>query len=113
MRLIEIVKSAATSIRTGLLWVVTQSRVVILYRRFGTTYLSHLKGQEVQGPLKIGPIRCPETSVKDYHSTLRNTTEQRSCHQHRGGSLKSQLLQYVHFYSLCYIYDPLPKRIFI
>jgi hypothetical protein len=25
----------------------------------------------------MGPIRCPETSVKDYHSTLRNTPEER------------------------------------
>jgi hypothetical protein len=24
-------------------------------------------------PLKMGPTRCPETSVKVYHSTLRNT----------------------------------------
>jgi hypothetical protein len=28
-------------------------------------------------PLKKGPIRCPETLVKDYHSTLRNTPEER------------------------------------
>jgi hypothetical protein len=28
-------------------------------------------------PLKTGPIRCPETSVKDYDSTLRNTPEER------------------------------------
>jgi hypothetical protein len=27
------------------------------------------------GPM--GPIRCPQTSVKDYHSTLRNTPEER------------------------------------
>jgi hypothetical protein len=25
----------------------------------------------------MGPIRCPETSVKDYHSTLRNMPEER------------------------------------
>jgi hypothetical protein len=25
----------------------------------------------------MGPIRCPETSVKDYHSTLRNIPEER------------------------------------
>jgi hypothetical protein len=31
----------------------------------------------------MGPIRCPETSVKDYHSTLRNTPEERRSHQHR------------------------------
>jgi hypothetical protein len=28
-------------------------------------------------PLKMGPIRCPETSVKNYHSTLCYTPEER------------------------------------
>jgi hypothetical protein len=28
-------------------------------------------------PLKMGPIHCPETSVKDYHSTLCNIPEER------------------------------------
>jgi hypothetical protein len=37
----------------------------------------------------VGPIHCPETSVKDNHSTLRNIPERRCSHQHRGGSLKS------------------------
>jgi hypothetical protein len=40
-------------------------------------------------PLKMGPIGCPETSVKNYHSPLRNTPEERRSHVHRGGSLKS------------------------
>jgi hypothetical protein len=56
-------------IRSALYWDITQRRVVIAYRRFGT-YLAHLKGQ-------MGPIRCPETSVKDYLSTLRNKPEER------------------------------------
>jgi hypothetical protein len=34
------------------------------------------------------PIRCPETTVNDYHSTLRNTPEDRRSHQYRGESLK-------------------------
>ena len=46
---------------------------VISYRRFGTTYRSHL-----QGPLKMGPISCPETSVRNYHYLLRNSPEERS-----------------------------------
>jgi hypothetical protein len=41
--------------------------------------------------LKMGLIRCPEKSVKDYHSTLCNIAEERRSHQHRGGSLKSRL----------------------
>jgi hypothetical protein len=30
-----------------------------------------------QGPLKMGPIDCPETSVTNYRSTLRNIPEER------------------------------------
>jgi hypothetical protein len=36
-----------------------------------------------------GHIRCPETSVNNYHSTLRNISEERGSHRHCGGSLKS------------------------
>jgi hypothetical protein len=43
----------------------------------------------------MGPIGCPETSVKNYHSTLRNIPEQRRSHQHHGGGLKSWKLRYV------------------
>jgi hypothetical protein len=50
------------------------------------------KGKDFQDfdflTLEMGPIRCAETSVKDYHPTLRNMPEERRCHQHRGGSLK-------------------------
>jgi hypothetical protein len=52
--------------------------MVILYRRFGSTYRT----------LEDGTYTFPETSVKDYHSTLRNTVEEHSCHQPCGGSLK-------------------------
>jgi hypothetical protein len=49
-----------------------------------------IKDQEVQEeyspwttwPLKMGPICCPETSVKDYHLTLRYTPEEHSSHVH-------------------------------
>jgi hypothetical protein len=41
-------------------------------------------------PLKRGPIRCPETSVQNYHLWPRNTPEERRSHIHRGGSLKSR-----------------------
>jgi hypothetical protein len=43
--------------------------------------------------LNMEPISCPETSVKDYHSSLRNIPEERRCHQHRRGSLKSRMLE--------------------
>jgi hypothetical protein len=38
----------------------------------------------------MGPISCPETSVCNYHCSLRNNLEERSFHLIRGGSLKSQ-----------------------
>ena len=40
-------------------------------------------------PLKMGPIGCPETSVRNYYS-LRNNLEGLSYNQLRGGSLKSR-----------------------
>jgi hypothetical protein len=58
--------SAAMFMRSVVFWGITQRRMVILYRR-----------------LKMGPIRCPEISVKDYHSTLRNTPEECRSPQHR------------------------------
>jgi hypothetical protein len=38
--------------------------------------------------LKLGLTACPETSVENYHSTLRHIPEERRSHLHRGGSLK-------------------------
>jgi hypothetical protein len=43
-------------------------------------------------PLKMGPIRCPETSVNNYNSTLPNIAEERRYNQHHEGSLKSKLV---------------------
>jgi len=43
-------------------------------------------------PLKMGPIGCTETSVRNYHHTLRNITEERRYHLLRGGSLKSRIV---------------------
>jgi hypothetical protein len=40
-----------------------------------------------------GPIGCPETSVRNYHCSLRNSPEERSSHLLRSGSLKSRKLQ--------------------
>ena len=34
--------------------------------------------------LKIGPIGCPETSIRNYHHSLRNYPEERSCQSHAG-----------------------------
>jgi hypothetical protein len=37
-----------------------------------------------QTVLKMGQIGCPETSVTNYQSTLRNIPEERRTHLHRG-----------------------------
>jgi hypothetical protein len=52
---------------------------------------SKVKKTRTSWLLKMGRIRCPETSVKDYRSTLRNIPEERRAHQHRGGSLIPRL----------------------
>jgi hypothetical protein len=39
--------------------------------------------------MNMGPIGCPETSVRNYHYSLRNNPEERSSHLLRGGSLMS------------------------
>jgi len=75
--------------RTALFWGITQRVVVISYRRFGTTYQSHPQGQKSKKKKnKMGPICCPETSVRNCHYSLRNAPEERS----------SQLLYYVIWY---------------
>jgi hypothetical protein len=51
----------------------------------------------------MGPIRCTEMSVNDYHWTLRNTSEERKSDQHRGGSLKSLLNMVYSFIFFDYI----------
>jgi len=43
---------------------------VISYRRFGTTYLPYSRVK------KMGPIGCPETSVRNYDHSLRNNPEE-------------------------------------
>ena len=40
----------------------------------------------------MGLIGCPETSVQNYHTTLRNIPEQHRSHLHRGGSLELRKL---------------------
>jgi hypothetical protein len=47
-----------------------------------------VKGLET---LKMWPIGCPETSVRNYHYSLRNNPKARSSHLLRGGSLKSRI----------------------
>jgi len=78
-------------LRTALFWAITQRVVVIPYQRLKTVYLSHLK---------IGPIGCFETSVRNYHYSLRNCPEERSSHLLRSGSLKSRVVVFFNVYLL-------------
>jgi hypothetical protein len=76
-----------------LFWYITQRWVVVLYRRLGTTYRSHLQVTLtcwISWPLKMGPIGSPETLAQNLHSTLCNIPEERRSHLHRGGRLKSR-----------------------
>ena len=50
--------------------------------------------------LKMGPTRCPDTSVRNYHHSLYNNLEERNCDLLRGGSLKSCVnIFWVHWHS--------------
>jgi hypothetical protein len=55
--------------------------------------------QRSRSPLKTEPILFPETSVKNYHSTLRSIPEERRSHQHRRGSLTFLLLLLYFYYT--------------
>jgi len=46
----------------------------------------------IPGPWRWDPIDCPETSVRNYHYTLRDNLEERSSNLLRGGSLKLRML---------------------
>jgi hypothetical protein len=41
-------------------------------------------------------LRCPETSVRNYHYSLRNSPEERSSHLLRSGSLKARKFFFVY-----------------
>jgi len=43
--------------------------------------------------LKMVPRGCPETSVRNYHFTMREVQKDRKSHLHRGGNLKLFAIQ--------------------
>jgi hypothetical protein len=67
---------AAKQRRTALFWVITQRVVVIAYdvsgQPIGPTFKNPNRRILDSWPLKTEPIGCPETSVRNYHYTLRN-----------------------------------------
>jgi len=52
--------------RPALLWIITQRVMVLSFRRLGTTYRSQPQGarNRILEPFNVGPIGCPETSVR-------------------------------------------------
>ena len=84
--------SAAVQMRSGVFWDVTQRRLVVCWRRFGTTCWSPysrvkqakknlfgLFSSLTVWHLKMGPTGCPETSVRNYQFTLGKIPEKRRC----------------------------------
>jgi hypothetical protein len=59
-----------------LFWDIMQRRMVVPYRRFGTTFPSPLQGPS--SPRRM--LRCPETSIQEYQSTLCRIPKQRASH---------------------------------
>jgi len=79
----EIIKQGTSSwslftqlVRTAFIWTIRQRVVVIPYRRFGANYRSYLQGHA-----------GPEMSVRNCHYSLRNSSQERSCHLFRSGGL--------------------------
>ena len=69
--------------------------MVVSYRCFGTTFRSCLprimqSHSWTAWPLRIGRLGWTETSVRNYHSTLRRVPKERSSNSHCSGSLKSR-----------------------
>ena len=70
-------------VSTALCWVIPQRVSVIPCRRFRLSL-------NVGTDDKMGLIGGPKTSVRNYHSPLRNNPEERNSHVLRGGSFKSR-----------------------
>jgi len=90
-------------LKFALFWDFIQRRVVIHYRRFRTTYQSHLQRTKTPRSPSYSSSSSTffldflnvedgaETSVRDYHSTLCNITEECGSDLLCGGSLNSRV----------------------
>ena len=77
--------------------------VLILFRRFGTTYRSHLQGTRIQEyslTLRMGLKGWPTTSVITYHCSLCSNPEECSSQLFHGGGAESNI-------SHIFLWDPL------
>jgi len=81
--------------RTALFWALKQGEVAISYRSFGSTYRSLDSWS-----LKNGPICCTQTSVRNYHYSLRNSSEEFSRVLEVFSTKKRELLDRLSDYNL-------------
>ena len=78
--------------RSAFFWVVKQRVVVVPYRRFGTTCLSHLRVSRNPKIVSVWDlVGCPETSVRNCQYTLCSNSEERRFYLHHDGSVKSSV----------------------
>ena len=63
--------------RSVLFWVVTQPILIISYRHSVQPLVPHLQESRNSRPLKMEPIGCSETSVRNFHYKLCNNAEER------------------------------------
>jgi len=77
-----------STVNSSLFWDVRRHRFVVVYRRFGTTYRSHIQGSNSLDCLTLED-KTAETSVTSYQPTPRNIPEGQRPQTHDGGRLKS------------------------
>jgi len=95
--------------RTVHFWAITQRVVVVPYRRFGTTHWSHIQGSRILRIIR--PMGCPETSVRNYQYSPRNSPVECSSHLLHGGSLKSYKTRCYQYNHYCLQSISLPSKI--
>jgi hypothetical protein len=78
-------------------WIIVYTRSALFWGHYAASCGNRLLTfqDNVSWPMKMGPIRCPKTSVNNYHTTPHNVPKERRSHQHRGESLKSRYFVYV------------------
>ena len=79
-----------------------QRRMVIYYRRFGTTCQSHL--QRSSSVLEMGTVGCPATSLRNYHYRPCQNPIDRNSHVHpRRKSGIKQFRNVLHWLSIQFV----------
>jgi hypothetical protein len=91
---------------TSLLRVIMQWGVVISYRRFETTYLSHLQGSSIfSWTLRKGTIGSPKTSVRNYRYSLRNNPKEHISNTSRQKPEITQVSLFIYLFICLFIYS--------